>query len=627
MAIISEFEQTFAQNKQDIPQDQPEGAAELVKKVNDLLGRSKRHRKRYDADWHYNYEFVCSGRQWPIDRPKWRFSEVVNIVWSSIMTEIALQTDARPKFEFSSQEWGDQAFVDALKEINSRNWDRYNWSGVVQDCLFDCKLYHVAHAEVSWDPELEYGLGDVSFKALDPFYCYWDPRASDINKGRRTRWFIYAEPVPTSELKLKYPELEDKIKSDVSLLNARTDFSNGMPGRIYTNFDPYSPSRLPSSATATGELYGGEPHTVLIRCWLRDDTLEELCEEKEEKDPKGEEAKEYILKKKYPNGRYLEVANNTLLKDTVPGVDIKGEWVPFYDDCFPIAKLVNYAYPREYAGENEVTHTKGPQKITNYIWSYILDSFKMAANPITLIGDASGIDAEEVTNEPNLVLEAADINQFRREPGLPPAPQSYELFNTSMSLLDKIQGLQDVSRGSTDSGVTSALMMEGYVEAAQTRPRMKNRNLDAFLQDTGELVLKRMMQFYTQPRVFRITNKEGYPEFIEFYMPTDENGNKVAKIRRVSTNPEAPEAPIMGEQQQVEIKGMPDVRVTSGSALPFAKAVKSNTALTALNAGAIDREEYLKSVDWPNYQEVLKRIQEQEAAMAQAKQQQEAAKG
>lgn len=617
MAIISEYEQTFALNKDDIPQDQPDNERELVKKVNELLARSKRHRKRYDADWHYNYEFVCSGKQWPIDRPRWRFSEVVNITWASIMTEIAIQTDSKPKFEFTSQEWGDEAFVDALKEINSRNWDKYNWSTVISDALFDCKLYHVAHAEVSWDPELEDGLGDVSFSVLDPFYSYWDPRASDVNKGKRARWFIYAEPVPTSELKLKYKDKEDQIKSDVSLLNARTDFSSGMPGRVYTNFDPYSPSRLPSSATATGELYGGEPHTVLIRCWLRDDALEELCEEKEVgPDSPDEEAKEYLLVKKYPNGRYIEMCNNVILRDTVPGVEIKGEWVPYMDECFPIAKLVNYSYPREYAGENEVTHTKGPQKITNFLWSYILDNFKMQGNPRVILGSAADIDEEDIVNEPGTILNAADINQIRFEPGTPATPGSMDLFNQSLGILDKVQGLQDVTRGATDANIGSAIMMEGYAEAAQTRPRMKNRNLDAFLQATGQLVLKRMMQFYTQPRVFRLTNKEGYPEFMEFYMPTDENGQKVAKITRISTGAQGQMIP--GAQKTVEVKGVPDVRVTSGSALPYAKALKANTALTALNAGAIDREEYLKSVDWPNYQEVLKRMGEQEQAMAQA---------
>lgn len=613
MAIVSEF----AQTRESIPSDQPAESQDLVKKVNDLLGRSKRHRKRYDSDWQSNYEFVCIGRQWPIDRPRWRFSETVNIIWASIMTEIALQTDARPKFEFTSQEWGDEAFVDALKEVNSRNWDKYKWSTVIADGLFDCKLYHVAHAEISWDADLEYGMGDVSFRMLDPFYCYWDPRASDVNKGKKARWFIYAEPVPTSELKLKYPKQADSIKADVSLLNSKFDMGSGATTRITTNFDPYSPSRLPSSATATGELYGGEPHTVLIRCWLRDDTLEELCEEKDEIDPtSGEKSKEYLLVKKFPKGRYIELANNVLLRDAAPGIDINGEWVEFEDDCFPIARLVNYQYPREYCGENEVTHTKGPQKIANYLWSYILDMFRMQGNPITVVGDASQVDEEEITNEPGNIIHAADVNQIRREPGNPPAPGSFDLFNTSLTLMDKIQGLQDVSRGAETSNINSALMMEGYVEAAQTRPRMKNRNLDAFLQDAGELMLKRILQFYTQPRVFRITNEEGYPDFIEFYIPTNENGEKVAKIRKVSTNPDGSLQP--GQQQEVQIKGVPDVRVISGSALPYARAQKNQSAIQLFTSQAIDQEELLKSIDWPNYPEVLKRMQQAQAAAAQA---------
>jgi hypothetical protein len=142
---------------------------------------------------------------------------------------------------------------------------------------------------------------------------------------------------------------------------------------------------------------------------------------------------------------------------------------------------------------------------------------------------------------------------------------------------------------------------------------MKNRTLDMALTDAGEIMVKRIMQFYDKPRVWRITNKEGYPEYIEFYMPTieetDDNGKivqkKIAEIKRISTMPDGTQNI---QTSQLNVKGIPDVRVTSGSSLPYAKAQKAQTALTYFNAGAIDDQELLKAVDWPNYQEVLRRM-------------------
>lgn len=606
MAIITEHEQVTSAF---VANNQTEEDKDLVKMVNELFERSKKFRRRYDTIWHYNYEFVVGGKQWPVERPRWRFNEVVNITWATIMTEIAIQTDARPKVEFVSQEFGDEAFVEALREVNNRNWDKYSWSSVVQDMLFDAKVYHVAHSEICWDEHLEHGMGDIAWNRLDPFYCYWDPRAEHINRPRRARYFIYCAPVPTAELKLKYPDKKEMLKADITSLTKQSNFSTVQYARVYTNIDPYSPTRLPSSSDVDGEQYGGEPQTLLMRVWLRDQTLEEIVEEKE-----GQQ--EFVLKKKYPNGRYLEIANNMVLFDGVPGVKIGEEWVPYEaPDCFPIVKLNNYQYPGEYAGENEVTHIRGPQKIFNYIWSYIMDSFRMAANPRVVISTDSGIDPDELTNEPGLVVETNNMAGYRQEPGAPIAPGSFELLSRAEAMIDKVQGLQDVSRGAEQTGVDSGIMLEGYIEASQTRPRMKNRSLDYALQDAGQIMVYMYMQFYTAPRIFRITNKEGYPEAIEFYILKDESGRRVANIRRVSTR----DGKVMpATSTAIEVKGAPDVRIVSGSALPFAKAQKASTAMQYFNAGAIDAKELLKVVDWPNADEVLKRIEQQKQAAAQA---------
>lgn len=596
MALISENEQTI---KQEVNSDQSPDNKDIVKHVNELFSRAKKHRSKYDRDWTPNYEFVIGAKQWPIQRPRWRFNEAVNLTWSAIMTELAIQTDVRPKFNYAAEEASDEAFTKILSEINDQNWRKFNWSDVVYGLLFDAKLYRVGHAIVEWDGELCGGLGDVLFRNLDPFYCYWDPRAETINKQRPCRYFIYAEPVNTQELKEKYPDFKDQIKADVSQYAQKGDQLSTQ--RLATTFDPYSVQRLPQSSYTGNEQFGGEPSTLFLRVWLRDNTLEEMKEESNSESGKKEE---YVLKKKYPRGRYIEICNNLLLKDDVPGCEINGEWVPYNHGDFPIVKCLNYAYPREYLGEDEVNQTKGTQKIINYVWSYILDTFKMNANPVTLISNASGIDPDKLTNEPNINIFTNDMNGYRKEPGMAIAPNSMQLLDQAMALFDKVQGLQDVSRGAQQVGATSGVMLEGYVEAAQTRPRMKNRFLDSCLQDIGELVLKLYLQFYKSQRVYRITNKEGYPEYVQFVISED---GKAAQIGRISTDEsgQASNQP----QENVNVKGEYDVQVVSGSALPFSKAQKGQTALAYFNAGAIDQDELLTAVDWPNKEQVLLRMQ------------------
>ena len=633
MAIISEHEQKtedFSLHSEDQSKEQES----VIKMINEMLQRGKRFRERFDRTWHDNYEFVVNGKQWAMHRPRWRFNEVVNQTWAAIMTEIAIQTDAQPKFEFLGQEITDDAFSDALGKVHDGNWEKYNWNDVVSNCLMDCKLYHVAHAEVGWDEDLAQGLGDVTFSPLDPFYLYWDPAAHSLHgPGKRARWIIYAEPIATSIIKGNYPKEAEKIKPDTITLD-----QNRGPGaissvKVINTFDTFQPSRASTSAAESGETFGGEPTTVLIRAWLRDDTLEQVESEKTESDQESS-VKEFIIKKKFPKGRYIEIANNRILRDGAPGTFIKGQWVEYESDMFPVARLVNYSYSREYAGENEVTHTRGPQKIINYIWSYILDCFRIQANPKQIITHDSGIDPAQLTNEPGNIIVSNTQGGYRQEVGQAISPGSFELLGTANDLFNQVQGLQDVSRGAVQTGIDSGVLFEGFLEAAQTRPRMKNRNLDLFLQECGQLMFDRYLQFYNHPRIQRITNKEGYPEFIQFVIPNVRNdkGNKSALIRRFKTvTDDINGLPVIENgvaktqdisNQTLEIKGKPDIRVTSGSALPFAKAQKAQRALTFFNSQAIDREELLNVVDWPNKEQVLQRLQEAEQAQADAAAQQ-----
>jgi hypothetical protein len=58
--------------------------------------------------------------------------------------------------------------------------------------------------------------------------------------------------------------------------------------------------------------------------------------------------------------------------------------------------------------------------------------------------------------------------------------------------------------------------------------------------------------------------------------------------------------------------------VTTGSALPFAKAEKEQKLLQLFDRGIIDPQEVLQGTDYPNWETVLQRVQERQAAAAQA---------
>lgn len=581
-----------------------------------LLKQGKQHRQLWDKDWNYNYNFVFGNTQWGPNRSKARFSESVNMTWGGIMQETGIETDTEPQTDYVAEEPTDVAFSDILKEINARNWEKYNWNQKFAEAKMEAKVIHVIHTEVKWNTNLEGGLGDNEHVNLNPFYFYWDPQATDIEDAR---WAIYAIPTPTSQLQAMYPTNpetgeDSEITSDIESLANDGEYYGGIS----------SPSQdlglLSQSSTGLEkQASGGEPLTKWLRIWIRDDAVEEM--EEKTKDESGNEVSQFVLKKKYPNGRYIEIINKKIYRDGGPGVEINGSWVEYKMGCYlPLSRLVNYAYPRRYAGGEEVTQLKGPQKLFNYVWSYCIDNFKATSNPKIIVAHSAGDIADELTNEANTqVIEVPDPNSVRFEypPGMTPGISN--LVDLAKSMLDTVRGTGEITGGKIPANVSSGVFLETSIEIEQTRSRLKARNAKSYLKKIGTLDLILYLQFYTQPRVFRITNKEGFPEHVQFYIQDTDQG-RVANVARPG-----PTGAMVA--QQVPVKGMPDVRIEVGSAMPFAKAIKNDAAKSLYQLGAIDREALFDMIDLPNKDAVLKRMQEADAQQQQAAAQAQAAKG
>lgn len=578
-----------------------------IKLVERLYTEAKRYRARYDHNWLENDRFF-RGQQWKDKRPSYRHSEVINYVFSEIQSVLVLLTDNRPTIETLPEDPTDYEFSEIINQVLISKWDVNNWSYVVAEAIIDAARYGTAIGTVPWKPEAADGLGDYVFETVDPFYFYPDPNTRAKLNDEYCGYTIEAVPTSVSKLKKEYPEVADFLVADLSDLALARNI-----GDQYEEIELKSPIDNRVSLEQTKGSMQGKPNQALKIClYLKSDEVEQK-EVDEQVDPEtGLGTKLYQSQLKYPTGRKIVVVNGVLCEDG-PNYDENGK--------LPYARFVDHIMPREFWGIGEVEQMKSPQVIVNKLTSYLLDVLILMGNPIWVVDTASGVDTNNLTNQPGLVVEKNPNTEVRREPGVELQPFVMDaLQHFSERVMTKLGSTNETSKGVSPGGNPSGYAIEQLQEAAQTKLRGKSRNLEIFLKEVGDLMVDRILQFYTLPRIVRLTNNEGAAEYFKFHITAteDEMGEtqKVATVQEYlqdqTTGQHIPQAP-----REIPIKSRLDVRMSTGSSLPFAKVQKSVTAERLYDKGILDAEEFLTTIEWPNRERIIKKLQEQAQAAAQ----------
>lgn len=571
-----------------------------------LYSKAKKYRKRYDQRWIDFYK-MFRGRQWKEVRPAYRHSEVLNLVFETIQSMVPILTDSRPKLEYLPTVPSQYELAEILSKVAANDWEHNNWLYTLTEIIFDAHFYGNGFGYLGYDPKAEMGLGSIEFESQDVFYVFPDPQARDVN-GKRTKYFIIAEPVDVSSLKKEYASDPDAkyIAADV------VDFSQGDKADIYqVMFKSPTDSKLivegPSGYDSIAK-----NQTLKLTVYSKDDDFDEeaeieLGEDGTPKlDEKGEVQKQFTQKLRYPQGRKIVVAGGVLLED--------GE-LEFDDGQFPFIKLTNYILPREFWGVGEVENLDSPQKTINKLISFTLDCMTLMGNPIWVVDDSAGIDTDNLFNKPGLIVEKAQGSEVRREAGLELPAFVLPFLDRYRKFFDGVSGQTDLSRGVEPGDITAASAIENLQQAQQTRLRLKTRNIDSFLQDFGKLYLSRVFQYYSVPRIVRISGDKDAANFFYFHVEKYAGEDGSQKHRAIITHHD-------GSSKTMEIEGDFDVRVSTGSTLPFAKEAKGQMAMDLFKLHVIDDEELLKSLDYPNYEAVLERTHKQQQQAMQAQQQQ-----
>jgi hypothetical protein len=583
------------------PPDQPEGdnyqpsdeEKKDIRTAEKLFDQAKRYKSKYDDKWNDWYN-MFRGRQWKEQRPTYRHSEVVNLIFREIQSGVPIQMDSRPKFEYLPQEPNDTELSDIINQVCEADWAKYNWLEQLTEMVYDANILGTGVGCVGFDPGAEDGQGAVCFDSEDPFYIFPDPSAKDVN--RCSKFFIKAEPLSIEEIKKRWPNGK-YCKPDVVNIKKmdffdrdKVKFKSPVDSAVFADgTQQYDTNEQPQALVITVYLDGGFE-------------VEETAVEEHADD--GTMNVKFVQKKTYPLGKKIVVCSKVVLESGP---------AEFEDGRFPFARVQNYVNQRQFWGISDVEQLESPQKVFNKLVSFALDVLTLMGNPVWKVGTASGVDTDNLFNQPGLIIEADDITQVQREEGVQLQPFVLQLIDRMKLWFDDVSGSNDVSRGAKPEGITAASAIQSLQEAAQIRIRQKARNLDSCLQNLGQLYLSRVFQFYTAPRVFRLTNKDGSQKFFKFHVEPTPDGQKLARYRPFHQGDDGKH--YEGEETVLHIKGMLDLKVNTGSTLSFAKDANQNKALALFDRGIIDEEEVLKSFEYPNWESVLQRVLERKAQM------------
>lgn len=587
MAILNEHEAPGASERGIEPayEATPE-EEQLVQKCEGLFQRAKKGRAKYDYNWGEYYK-LFRGKQWKEQRPSYRASEVLNLVWETVQTQVPVMMDARPKFEYLPKEPGDRQFADLMNDIAASDWERNNWSYTLTEVVYDSHILGTGLSELKFDPK----YNKLCYRSLDPFYFFPDPSAESLTY--RCGYTVTAEPMDVGKIKRLFPDKAEYIKADVVDFNSQKRIEVASM-RTHT---PTS-DQLYVDIVGSGDL--GNTNEVLVKTvYAEDDEIVETAQQ-------GENDAEPVTVKqlKFPAGRKTVYANNVVLSDGA---------VEYDDDTpYPYQRLINYISSRSFWGISEIEPLESPQRAFNKMVSFALDVLYLAGNPIWVVDSASGVETRNLTNQPGLVIEKNPGTEVRREEGVQLQPFVLQLIDRWKDWFERGSGNQDVSRGIAPGSITAASAIADLQNAAQTRIRLKTKNLDAYLQDFGQQYASRVMQFYTAPQVFRLTGKDGVEKYFRMYMQKNDDGTVTAYVNRFTDD-----GKMHPDTDEYQLRGKLDVRVTTGSSLPFSKSEHEQRTYSLYDRGIIDGEEVLKSLEYPNWEAIQQRMIEKAQMQAQ----------
>lgn len=518
------------------------------------LSKRSKDAVRSDVDRYYK---LWRGEHWSKLRPKYKTSTMSNFIFSIIETEVTWLTENKPNVIVNPMGPEDGPGAEVVERIiKDYLWDKLNLRRKFKQAIRSALLRGRGFVKVTWDPteSAEWG-GDVAVDYVPWREIYLDPHSTDIDDAR---FILQVRDMPKSEVVRKWPEQGWRVQSGISS-------DDGVSSDVYSA-DVDRPIM-----SAAGEASDYTETVRVIEAWIRDDSVEL----REEVGADGETTVQEVPV--FPGGRVIIVAEGGVVLADMPN--------PYQDGLFPFADVTAYEDDESVWGLGEVEQLEPIQRTINMLESRFVDHIRLMANQVWIKDRNSGVKSSDLVNREGAVITKNPGSEVRRD-SPPSMPSHYfQLYTQLMRNMETLTGVHDVTQGRRPGQVTAASAIAMLQEAGQARIRDKARNLEDMIRRVGKLMVSRILQFYTPGRMIRIRG-EGSELVFQTWDPS---------------------------AVQVGL----DFHVEAGSSLQMNEQLRYQLALELFQANAIDVEGVLEASNFPNRDEIIQRMRQQQAMQEQ----------
>ena len=282
---------------------------------------------------------------------------------------------------------------------------------------------------------------------------------------------------------------------------------------------------------------------------------------------------------------------------------VAGETLLRYDENFymhgkyPFIRSINYPVQKSFWGMGEIEQLENLQDILNKTLQIVIENIALANGQFLIDKTTSGIeDIRAVANQlwkPGLVIPVNDINSVKKLDGVVAPAWVINLIQLIKKEIEMVSGVSPLYLGQAPGSVTAASGILALQEQATARIRLKLQEQGRLMEELVQFIIAYAVEFYTEDRYFRYLDENRQPVWIQMsrddLAKTDENGNLLI-----------PEF---------------DVQVAVGFDAPMSRAYIEQQAMQLYQMGIIDAVEVLKTMNFPNKEEIINRL-EQKAELA-----------